>query len=344
MTEVSAGVILPVASSSESIVLHFKGEIEQGDAEQLEAHVSHARSLRLNVTGVSLDSVGGLVSVGASMARSIRAQQLFTTVDARAICASSCFMLFAAGRERNASDSSRIGVHSASSDIWGETDRAKSATVDIARFLAELGVPSSILGRMITAKPNEMAWLTVDELRSMRTNVASGRAVSPNSYVEIITPSIKTENVPKSVVTGDGIARARALAAQGHSSVRIQDYKAAVEYFKKARDLNGYDADIASAYGEALYFDKQNDRAREALLLSLQIRSNYAETHRILALVHAALGDERATRLSLHRYYEYVKDFDVAHSFLRECAVSQTGNGALSGAAKDVMRSINLKL
>lgn len=60
----------------------------------------------------------------------------------------------------------KIGVHSAS--LSGDENLLTlDVTALMARNAAALGVPPSVLGRMITTVPLDMAWLTDDELRQM---------------------------------------------------------------------------------------------------------------------------------------------------------------------------------
>src|SRR5262249_40059644 len=63
-----------------------------------------------------------------------------------------------------------IGVHGVSDD-GQETTESGAATVAIARIAKELGVPSGIIGKMVVTPPDQMVWLTPDDLRSMGTTM-----------------------------------------------------------------------------------------------------------------------------------------------------------------------------
>ena len=75
-------------------------------------------------------------------------------------------MIFAAGHEKWADFNADIGVHGAS-EAGKETPGANAATVQMARFVKELGVPPAIIGRMVVTPPDDMVWLSPNDLRSM---------------------------------------------------------------------------------------------------------------------------------------------------------------------------------
>lgn len=335
----NAAVIAPRAKTMDGIELHLEGEILMGDAERLEANFEQAKAAGLKVTAINLNSPGGLVVSGAAMARSIRARELRTVVGKNATCASACFMLFAAGRERIASEDARIGVHSAVTPKLGETDSAKSSTIDSARFLAELGVPSIVLGKMVTSKPSEMAWLTKDDLRLMKVNPIPGQIV-PSSYVETATPAIRRETLPLVTKPVDSQS-AQDLLMQAQSHIRAKTPQNAVGLLKRASELDPYDPLIASTYGYALHLSGRDQDAREALQLSLQIKKNYAEGHRVLALVSAALGDSGKARDNFTFYYRNSARTDLALSYLSDLAKSGQGNLAASQAARAALVQLN---
>lgn len=315
MVHAHAATISPKGTRHDGIQLHLEGKIVEGDAERLEANFEHAKSLGLAVNAISLDSPGGRVSVGASLARSVRARQLKTIVADGDTCASSCFMLFAAGKERSAGETSRIGVHSAVVPMIGETDSAKSSTVDTVRFLSELGVPPQILGKMVTATPDQMAWLNKDDLRLMQ---ASGHVTKApaKSYVETATPPIKRESLPPIASPADATS-ARDLLAEAMSSIRANAPKNAVKLLKRAKELDPYDPFIASTYGYALHLSGDNAAAKDALLLSLQIKKDFAEAYRVLALTAVALNDAPWARANFVSYYKTSTRPDAAYNYLQ---------------------------
>ncbi|MBV9654172.1 MAG: hypothetical protein JOZ42_06375 [Acetobacteraceae bacterium] len=162
--------------------LALQGPIRPGDAERFRAALARAPDVSLFV----LNSPGGAVLDGRDIARTIRARGGSTLVPARAVCASACFLLFAAGREKHAEPGAMIGVHSASVAGGGENTSTLGTTTLMAREAAAYGVPAQITGRMVTTQPGQMAWLNRAELEAMGAVVdaragGSGATVAPGS-------------------------------------------------------------------------------------------------------------------------------------------------------------------
>jgi len=63
-----------------------------------------------------------------------------------------------------------IGVHGASDK---GVQSSKAATVAMAQVAKELGVPSSIISRMMVTPHDEVFWLSPADLKSMGTKVAA---------------------------------------------------------------------------------------------------------------------------------------------------------------------------
>lgn len=163
--------------------LAVQGRIVPGDAERFRAAVSGAPANLL----VVLNSPGGAVIDGRDIGRIIRARGFSTLVPARAVCASACFMMFAAGRNKLAEPGAMIGVHSASVSGGAENTSTLGTTTLMARETGAYGVPPAITGRMVTTRPGDMAWLDRAELEAMGAQVA-GRAGGSGTRVEPGSP------------------------------------------------------------------------------------------------------------------------------------------------------------
>src|SRR4051812_42416258 len=74
----------------------------------------------------------------------VRTFGLSTYVEDGAHCASACFLVFAAGKQKFASYGARIGVY-AGKDPTGDADRAAAGTDAMHHLLTALGVPPSSL-------------------------------------------------------------------------------------------------------------------------------------------------------------------------------------------------------
>lgn len=167
LAAVSALAILaaPIASHAADITAQgdtvtIKGPIVSGD----ESDLRHL--LDEGYARISLNSPGGLLLTGVAMADEIQAHHASVSVASGAICASACFLLFAAGEHRTYETGARIGVHSVtSSDHLGPDDG--DGTLAMARYAAHMGVPAGIVGEMVTTESTGIAWLSEDDLAGM---------------------------------------------------------------------------------------------------------------------------------------------------------------------------------
>jgi hypothetical protein len=108
-------------------------------------------------------------------------------------CESACFGIFAAGHrkylETRSQPLTQIGVHSFSvlaftaDGTFGqnETPLASAQMLWSARRLRAIGVPDSVIGKMVTTPPQKMSYLTVSEVTAMGAAVAG--VGSPGSTI-----------------------------------------------------------------------------------------------------------------------------------------------------------------
>ena len=164
----SAAKFTSVATQEGKVIIVLNGEIIEGDSESLEAQIKLANGANRVVSGIRLNSPGGLLWEGAKLADVIRRAKMAAIVPSGSQCASACFVVFAAGVQKFASHTASIGVHRASNQSERESG---NATIAMAGFAKELGVPSSIIGKMVATPPEQMLWLTPVELISMGTTM-----------------------------------------------------------------------------------------------------------------------------------------------------------------------------
>ena len=107
--------------------------------------------------------------------------KMATNVAQGTTCASACFLIFAAGETKFANYTAKVGVHGASDQAGTETIQSGAATVSMARFAKELGVPAAIIGRMVVTPPNEMVWLSPSDLQSMGATMVGKPSQIPAS-------------------------------------------------------------------------------------------------------------------------------------------------------------------
>ncbi len=162
------------------------------------------------------DSGGGNLLEAERMAARLRSGGANVVVRDRTICASACFLLFAAGKHRFAYPAAYIGVHSAASSDGSEDENALAATTLMARDAAELGVPASIIGKLVTTQSHAMAWLHADDMSAISVVVLSAEA-GPAP-----TP-ISTEASAAAIPPGPEPSVPRSAAAQASLSEAFAD-------------------------------------------------------------------------------------------------------------------------
>jgi hypothetical protein len=162
-----SAVIKATTGKDGRVIVSITGDISEGDSDTFVDAVKRANAAGKLVGNVRLDSRGGNLLEGVKLADAIRTGKIATNVGQSAVCASACFLAFAAGSEKNASYGAQIGVHGASDRDGQETVQSGAATVSMARVAKELGVPSAIIGRMVVTPPEQMVWLSPQELQSM---------------------------------------------------------------------------------------------------------------------------------------------------------------------------------
>src|SRR5439155_18751424 len=148
----------------ETVIIQIYGTIEAGDADEFIGVVKQAGAAGKDVESVQLHSTGGRLVEGARLAAAIKLGKMSTTVAQGAVCASACFLAFAAGDPKFVGDGALIGVHKASEKDGRETAASGAATLSMAGFAKELGVPSAIVDRMSSTSPKKIAWLSWQDL------------------------------------------------------------------------------------------------------------------------------------------------------------------------------------
>jgi hypothetical protein len=161
----SAMVFKVIAPDGERPALSMSGEILPGDTARVLPWL-----IRLSEGHIAprlfLNSPGGNVLEAMGLANLIHETGMQVFVQAGDMCASACFLLFAASPSRHASPEAMIGVHSASFE-GNENGDSLMLDTAMARKARAFGVPPDVIGRMVTTDPSDMAWLTANELQEM---------------------------------------------------------------------------------------------------------------------------------------------------------------------------------
>lgn len=154
---------LPDSPVHGTMVLAATGRILPGDAERFRDLLRSRPDRRIMLL---INSGGGSVGAAAGIAGIVAAARMTVVVPRDATCASACFLILAASPARVASETARLGVHSASQEN-GETLGSLAVTTALARELHRYGVPDGIIGTLVTTPANRMAWLNDAERRAM---------------------------------------------------------------------------------------------------------------------------------------------------------------------------------
>ncbi|MBR1251470.1 hypothetical protein JQ609_31705 [Bradyrhizobium sp. AUGA SZCCT0169] len=168
----SSATIKSLPGKHGGVTIQISGRFTTGDADAFISEVKQATAAGKYIENVQLDSAGGKLLEGVKLAGAIREGKISTTVGQGAVCASACFLAFAAGDPKFVDHSAQIGVHKASHEGGRETVLSGVATVSMAHFAKELGVPSAIITRMMMTPPTKIVWLSSGDLQSMGVKMA----------------------------------------------------------------------------------------------------------------------------------------------------------------------------
>jgi hypothetical protein len=191
-TQTGAATFKPSMMKDGRVVITISGEITEGDSDTFKIAVKTANDAGKLVSSIRLNSPGGNLYEGASLAEAVRFGKMATNVGQAATCASACFLIFAAGENKFANYSAQIGVHGASDENGAETVRSGAATVSMAKIAKDLGVPPAIIGRMVVTSPSDMVWLSPADLQSMGTTMVGKPSQISQSASQ---PTQQTANV-----------------------------------------------------------------------------------------------------------------------------------------------------
>ncbi|MGK6316086.1 ATP-dependent Clp protease proteolytic subunit [Neorhizobium sp. DT-125] len=152
-------------------VLLAEGTIEPGAAERFAKEIEARGEY---VKTVTLNSPGGSVDDAIAMSKLIRDKKLDTKVASKALCASSCPIIFAGGVGRMAEKDAVIGVHQV---FNGSRERptaeqamaaAQATTARVARHLDEMGIGAGLWINALETPPDRLYYLTPKEMADFK--------------------------------------------------------------------------------------------------------------------------------------------------------------------------------
>lgn len=148
-------------------LLKAEGSIDPGAADRFAKEIEARGEY---VKAVTLNSPGGSVDDALAMSTLIRDKGLDTRVATRALCASSCPLVFAGGVAREAEKDAIVGVH----QVFNAGQQrpspeqamsgAQSTTARIARHLDAMGIGSGLWINALETPPDRLYYLTPQEM------------------------------------------------------------------------------------------------------------------------------------------------------------------------------------
>jgi hypothetical protein len=141
-------------------VLRLRGDVRGGDYDRLKSILQDG-----SVVGLDIRSGGGSLEDGFEIARVVRDKGM--VVYASRECDSVCAFIFFAARQRYIGRGCKIGVHSVSNRRGKEDADTARSTVRMSRLLAGLGVPHSIIGKIVATPAAKIAFLNNRELAGL---------------------------------------------------------------------------------------------------------------------------------------------------------------------------------
>lgn len=149
--------IYPMKEFSTSI--YITGNIEYGDEAFLLKVLQERQGKGQATEFAVLNSPGGNMHAGMEMALLMKGWGIKTVVGADEACASACMLMYAGGVQRYAWRGALLGVHGASTTINGYTEDTGDGTVRLAKMMAFLGAPDSVIALLVVTSSDDMTWL-----------------------------------------------------------------------------------------------------------------------------------------------------------------------------------------
>ena len=158
-------------------VLTLSGTFDPGSAERFASEIA-ARGEYVDT--IVLDSPGGSVMDALVIGALIHEKGFATSVAAGALCASSCPIVFASGKQRIATPQSAIGVHQIyAAALSGEQQNAlrvagsamadaQKTTAEITRHLALTGVDPALWLHALETPPDRLYYFSAEEMTALK--------------------------------------------------------------------------------------------------------------------------------------------------------------------------------
>ncbi|UVC07583.1 hypothetical protein IHQ71_20615 [Rhizobium sp. TH2] len=159
--------------------LIVKGEIAIGDDQKF-----NNLAIQLKQTTVFLNSPGGLVDPGMEIGKTINIKGFSTAVMPNEVCASTCALIWLAGRPRGLFNSSKIGFHAVFTVDSGQPNVSGSGNALVGAYLQKLGLNEQTIFFVTNTKPDTFDWLDANEAKQIGLDVMvlADTASQPTPY------------------------------------------------------------------------------------------------------------------------------------------------------------------
>ena len=190
-----------VPDSTGNVYIRIVGELMIGDLVRM-GEWTKTMPANDQIIGFMFNSPGGNILEGARFATMIHDMRVSTYVSDDQVCASACFLMWAAGSHRMVAPTASLGIHSASDYNDNETIDAMGVTLGTIRMLKTYGVPDAVLGRLATTKPGEMVWLHPKDLTAMNVETVESLAVTTSSPAPPTTTATPMDGATQAFTQG----------------------------------------------------------------------------------------------------------------------------------------------
>jgi len=149
-------------------IVVLSGSIDADDERKMENILANGRRIGSPLRLLVLEwSNGGNTDASMAIANLLQRNQVSTRVTGD--CSSACATIFAGGVSRSVSRTARVCVHSARDPDTqrgpnaGENVLSRETTMELVRFLWELSVPYSMLGKLAATPPDRVTCADADD-------------------------------------------------------------------------------------------------------------------------------------------------------------------------------------
>ena len=188
---------ITVDTSGDVTFVGFSGEIVTGDADAFEA--TAASLTGPNPVVVALDSPGGRIIEGLDIGENVRKHGFATAVFNHARCASTCGLIWLAGKTRFIASQGGVGFHAAYVRDGEQNREAGAANAVVGGYLSRLGLTYEEIVFFTSAPPDGMQWLHIADWQrlGLAVSLLPDPTPAPSPVVAAALPAPNVGNTPE---------------------------------------------------------------------------------------------------------------------------------------------------